>query len=148
MASRPTRRDAVQILAAAAAVPATAAPASDICFLEAREMTKLIRAKKLSARETLAAHLKQIERVNPKVNAIVTLVADRAMEAAKLADEDQAKGKPLGPLHGLPVVHKDLFDTAGIRTTYGSPIFSDNVPKRDAIIVERASKLTCSRAFR
>ena len=140
MASRPTRRDAVQILAAAAAVPATAAPASDICFLEAREMTKLIRSKKLSARETLAAHLKQIERVNPKVNAIVTLVADRAMEAAKLADEDQAKGKPLGPLHGLPVVHKDLFDTAGIRTTYGSPIFSDNVPKRDAIIVERASK--------
>ncbi|MGB8029512.1 MAG: amidase family protein, partial [Terracidiphilus sp.] len=83
----------------------------------------LIRAKKLSAREALAEHLKQIDRVNPKVNAIVTLVAEMADEAATRADEMQAHGEKLGPLHGLPVAHKDLIDTRGIRTTFGSPLF-------------------------
>lgn len=85
----------------------------------------------------MSAHLQQIERVNPKVNAIVTLLAEQATENARQADELQARGTLLGPLHGLPVVHKDLFETAGIRTTFGSRIFKDNVPKRDAIIVER-----------
>jgi amidase len=113
---------------------------SDICFLNATEMADLIRRKKLSAREAMEAHLKQIERVNPKVNAIVTLVADQAVENARKADEAQAKGAALGPLHGLPIAHKDLLETAGIRTTYGSRIFKDNVPKQDAIIVERAKK--------
>ncbi|MBV9745042.1 MAG: amidase [Acidobacteriia bacterium] len=112
----------------------------DTCFLSAVEMARLIRSKKLSARELLAAHLKQIERVNPKVNAIVTLTAEKATEAARRADEAQARGAALGPLHGLPVVHKDLFDTAGVRTTYGSRIFKDHVPTQDAIIVERITK--------
>src|SRR5271165_845647 len=135
-----TRRDALRTLAAAAAVQAsqlTAADSSDICFLTATEMAQLIRRKKLSAREVAAAHLQQVERVNPKVNAIVTLVAEQAMEAAKRADEMQSRGAALPPLHGLPVVHKDLFETAGIRTTFGSRIFENNIPKRDAIIVER-----------
>jgi len=135
-----TRRDALRTLAAAAAVQAsqlTAADSSDICFLTATEMAQLIRRKKLSAREVAAAHLQQVERVNPKVNAIVTLVAEQAMEAAKRADEMQSRGTALPPLHGLPVVHKDLFETAGIRTTFGSRIFENNIPKRDAIIVER-----------
>jgi amidase len=114
-----------------------AKPASDICYLSASEMAEQIRRKKLSAREVMAAHLQQIERVNPKVNAIVTLIAERATENARKADELQARGSMLGPLHGLPVVHKDLFETAGIRTTFGSRIFKDNVPKRDAIIVSR-----------
>jgi amidase len=114
-----------------------AAPASDICFLSAVEMAALIRRKKLSAAEVMTAHLKQIERVNPKVNAIVTLVADQAMAGARKADEAQARGTMLGPLHGLPVAHKDLIETAGIRTTYGSPIYKDNVPAEDAILVER-----------
>src|SRR5262249_52946038 len=96
----------------------------------------LIRKKKLSAREALTAHLQQIERVNPKVNAIVTLVADQAMEAARKADESWAKG----PLHGLPIVHKDLMETAGIRTTYGSPVYKDNVPTVDSIPVERIKR--------
>lgn len=113
---------------------------SDICFLNATEMAALIRRKKLSAREVMEAHLKQIELVNPKVNAIVTLVAERAMEAARKADEAQANGARLGALHGLPVAHKDLAETAGIRTTYGSRIFKDNIPQQDAIIVERAKK--------
>src|SRR6202011_3331380 len=86
------------------------------------------------------AHLKQIERVNPKVNAIVTLVAEQARENARKADEAQAHGASLGPLHGLPVAHKDLVETAGIRTTFGSPVFKDNVPAEDAIIVERIKR--------
>src|SRR5271167_3182590 len=132
-----TRREAAQILGVAAAAQLLSAAGTDICFMTATEMADQIRRKKLSARETMDAHLKQIERVNPKVNAIVTLVADQARENARKADEAQAHGAALGPLHGLPVVHKDLFETAGIRTTFGSPIFKDHVPKRDAIIVER-----------
>jgi amidase len=101
------------------------------------EMARLIRTKKLSAREALAAHLKQIERVNPKVNAIVTLVPELAAEAAARADEMQARKETLGPLHGVPVAHKDLFETRGIRTTFGSPLYKDNIPTADDIVVER-----------
>ncbi len=134
---RVTRREAAQLLGVAAAAQLLAADAPDICFLTATEMADQIRRKKLSARETLDAHLKQIERVNPKVNAIITLVAEQAIDNARKADEAQAHGAALGPLHGLPIAHKDLVETAGIRTTFGSRIFKDNVPKHDAIIVER-----------
>jgi len=135
-----TRRQASQILGAAAATPLLAGESPDICFLTAVEMAGLIRRKKLSAREVMDAHLKQIDRINPKVNAIVTLVAEQATENARKADEAQARGVTLGPLHGLPVAHKDLFETAGIRTTFGSPLFKDFVPKEDAIIVERIKR--------
>src|ERR1700682_5379230 len=101
------RRQAVQLMGAASAAQTFAAQAPDICFLTAVEMAGLIRRKKLSAREIMAAHLKQIERVNPKVNAIVTLVAEQATENAVKADEAQARGAALGPLHGLPVAHTD-----------------------------------------
>ena len=121
-------------MAPTAAVPPSAA---DLCFLSATELTSLIRTKQVSAREVMTAHLAQIERVNPKVNAIVTLVADRAMEGAAKADEAVARGAPLGPLHGLPIAHKDLVETAGIRTTHGSPFFRDHVPTKDAAIVTR-----------
>jgi amidase len=127
-------------LGAAAAAPLLATQTSEICFLTAVEMAGLIRAKKLSAREVMDAHLKQIERVNPKVNAIVTLVADQARENARKADDAQARGATLGPLHGLPVAHKDLVETAGIRTTFGSPLFKDNVPTQDDILVERIKR--------
>src|SRR5260370_27823192 len=138
MAETPiTRRQAGRIMGAAAAPLLLTAQSSDICFLTAVEMAGLIRRKKLSAREVLGAHLKQIDRVNPKVNDIVTLIAALAQENARKADELQARGATLGPLHGLPIAHKDLVDTAGIRTTFGSLIFKDYVPKEDAIIVER-----------
>ncbi|HEV3481011.1 MAG TPA: amidase [Candidatus Acidoferrales bacterium] len=113
------------------------APASSICLMGAVEMARLIRTKKLSAREALAAHLKQIERVNPKVNAIVTLVPEMAADAAAKADEMQAHKEALGPLHGLPVAHKDLLETRGIRTTFGSPLYKDYVPTEDDIVVDR-----------
>src|SRR5260370_30392662 len=135
----PTRRDALQALAATSVVTETlmAQPPSEICFTSAVEMARLIRTKKLSAREALAAHLKQIERVNPKVNAIVTLVSEQAMTAAAKADEMQAHNEKLGPLHGLPVAHKDLLNTRGILTTYGSPLLKDFIPTEDDIVVER-----------
>jgi amidase len=137
--SEQTRRQALQTLGAATLVSATsmAQPASSICFLSAVEMARLIRARKLSARELLAEHLKQIERVNPKVNAIVTLVPDLANAAAAQADEMQARKEKLGPLHGLPVAHKDLMETRGIRTTWGSPLYKDFVPEEDDLVVER-----------
>ena len=111
--------------------------ASHICQLSAVELARLIRAKELSAREVVGAHLTQIERVNPGVNAIVTLVADQAMECARLADDNFARGRDVGPLHGLPIAHKDLQPTKGIRTTFGSPIYKDFVPAEDSLIVER-----------
>jgi amidase len=111
--------------------------AFQICLLSAVELARLIRAKELSAREVVGAHLAQIESVNPGVNAIVTLVADQAMERAQLADEDFARGRDIGPLHGLPIAHKDLQPTRGIRTTFGSPIYKDFVPAEDSLIVER-----------
>ena len=113
---------------------------SEICFLSAVEMAGLIRRKELSAREIMTAHLNQIDRVNPAVNAIVTLLAEQALGHARRADEAQAGGAAIGPLHGLPIAHKDLFETAGIRTTFGSPLFRDNVPRQDAIIVERSRR--------
>src|SRR5580700_8105284 len=138
--SGPTRREVLLGTAAAFLMPSTLkADASDssICFLSAIEMARLIRVKKLSAREALAAHLKQIERVNPKVNAIVTLVPEMSTAAAAKADEMQADGEKLGPLHGLPVAHKDLLETRGIRTTFGSPLFKDYIPTGDDLVVER-----------
>ena len=110
---------------------------TDICFLTATELGNLIRNKELSAREVMEAHLAQIERVNPQVNAIVTLLPERALAAAEAADEALARGEEVGRLHGLPIAHKDLIDTKGIRTTYGSPIFKDHVPEQDGLIIER-----------
>jgi amidase len=110
----------------------------DICFLRAVDMVDFIRKKKLSAREVMQAHLKQINSVNPKVNAVVThVLEEQLMAQAAAADESLAKGKWLGPLHGLPVGVKDLHETAGIRTTYGSPLHRDFVPDFDCRVVQR-----------
>ena len=134
-----TRRDILLGMAAAPLLQDTlrAQAFSSVCFMSTVEMARLIRAKKLSAREALAEHVKQIERVNPKVNAIVTLVPELATAAAAKADEMQARKETLGPLHGLPVAHKDLLETNGIRTTFGSPLYKDNIPTVDDIVVER-----------
>jgi amidase len=109
----------------------------DLHLRTATELSAALRRRDVSAREVVAAHLDQIERVNPEVNAIVTLLPERALEQATAADQRLAAGDDIGPLHGLPMAHKDLHDTAGIRTTYGSPLFADHVPKRDYLIIER-----------
>ena len=116
----------------------TADASPDICFLRAVEIAALIRQKKLSAREALQAHLKQIAQINSKVNAIVTLVPeDQLLAQAAAADDAAAKGNWRGPLHGLPVAAKDLHETAGIRTTYGSPLHRDFIPDFDCRVVQR-----------
>ncbi len=110
---------------------------AEICFLTATEMVRRMRRKELSAREVLDAHLAQIDRVNPQVNAIVTLVADQARERAQSLDDEAARGRFGGPLHGLPIAHKDLNETKGICTTFGSPIFRDYVPDFNTPLVDR-----------
>ena len=112
-------------------------PSEELCELTAVELATRLARKELSAREVMSAHLAQIERINPRVNAIVTLVAEQAMANAAKADERIVRDGPAGALHGLPVAHKDLVDTAGIRTTQGSPFYRDAVPTRDALIVTR-----------
>src|SRR5712691_5376594 len=123
---------------ASSAATNTPDTSSEICYMRGVDMAEAIREKKLSAREVMQAHLKQISRVNSKVNAIVTLVPEEQLMAqAAAADESLAKGKLLGPLHGMPVGVKDLHETAGIRTTYGSPLHRDFVPDFDCRVVQR-----------
>src|SRR3989442_10151964 len=136
----PTRREVLLGMAGVLLVEGTLeaqATASSVCFMSTVEMARLIRTKKLSAREALAVHLEQIKRVNAKVNAIVTLVPEMAAAAAAQADQMQARKETLGPLHGLPVAHKDLMETRGIRTTFGSPLYQDYIPTEDDLVVER-----------
>jgi amidase len=123
--------------AAAAPPPSQPAAQRELCEMTAVELAARLARKEVSAREVMSAHLAQIDRLNPKVNAIVTLVADQAMTAAAAADEAIARRQPIGVLHGLPVAHKDLVNTAGIRTTFGSRFYRDNVPTQDALIVTR-----------
>ena len=108
-----------------------------ICGLPATQMAAMLAGGEISARELLAAHLERIEQVNPALNAIVTFTPELAAERAAAADEAHARGESLGLLHGLPVAHKDLALTAGVRTTMGSPLFADFVPDIDALVVER-----------
>ena len=111
---------------------------SDPCSASAGELVRLIASREVSAVEVMRAHLARIEEANPRLNAIVTLLPEETLlRAAETADAAVAAGDPLGPLHGLPVAHKDLTLTRGIRTTFGSPIFADFVPEEDALIVER-----------
>ena len=112
-------------------------PASELCFLTATELAARIRHRQVSAVEVMQAHIAQIERVNPRVNGIVTFHPERALERARKADEQHARGEPLHLLHGLPTAHKDLVPTRGVRTTWGSTIYRDFVPDEDALIVER-----------
>jgi amidase len=109
----------------------------DLCFRSATELAAMIRGREISARELLEAHLDRIERFNSSVNAIVTLDADGARAAADAADAALAAGEAVGPLHGLPVAHKDTHATGGMRTTWGSPLYADTVPLRDELVVAR-----------
>ncbi|WP_300008163.1 amidase [Pseudonocardia sp.] len=109
----------------------------DPCLLTAREMAGALRRREISARELVTAHLERIEEVDGDVNAVVTRVPERALAAADAADARLAAGEAVGPLHGLPVAHKDTHLTAGIRTTFGSPLLADHVPDADELVIER-----------
>src|SRR5689334_18678553 len=114
---------------------------NDLCFSTARELADLLQGRQVSARELMSAHLAQIEKVNPQINAIVSkLDDDQALALADTADRALAAGETTGPLHGLPIAFKDLEDAVPFPTTMGSPIYRDNYPTRDALIVERLRK--------
>ncbi|MCZ2805813.1 amidase [Modestobacter sp. VKM Ac-2983] len=109
----------------------------ELCTRPATELVALVRDREISARELMDAHLDRIERLNPELNAIVTLDAEGARAAADAADARLAAGEPVGPLHGLPVAHKDTHATGGMRTTWGSPLHAETVPARDELVVAR-----------
>jgi len=110
---------------------------TELAFVGARELVRSIRRKEVSSLELTEYFLKRIERHNPAVNAVVTVDADGARRAARAADEAVARGAALGPLHGLPLTVKDAFEVAGMRTTAGASIWSEHIPTRDALVIER-----------
>jgi aspartyl-tRNA(Asn)/glutamyl-tRNA(Gln) amidotransferase subunit A len=112
------------------------APHAELCYLDATELARRIRARDVSPVEVTRAHLERIAAVNPAINAIVT-PNDRALDEARDAEAALMRGELRGPLHGVPVTIKDCFDTAGMRTTRGSVLFSDRVPRTDATAVTR-----------
>ncbi|KQR76936.1 glutamyl-tRNA(Gln) amidotransferase subunit A [Burkholderia sp. Leaf177] len=108
-----------------------------IFYRDATELARLIRTKELSPVEVVKAHLDRIEAVNPKVNAVVTLMRDDAIKAAKTAEAAVLNGAVLGPLHGVPFSIKDALDTEGVLTQRGSKLFAGNIPAKDATAVAR-----------
>ena len=105
--------------------------------MNAIDLARLVRTKALSPVEILKSHLDAIARANPAINAICTLAAEQATEAARAAEDAVMRGHVLGPLHGVPIGIKDVTPTAGIRTTYGSPLYAEHVPEEDAEVVTR-----------
>jgi amidase len=106
----------------------------ELCYTGAKKLARMIRARKVSATEVMRAFIARIEEVNPAVNAIVTFLPEQALAKAKALDRKRAAA---GPLAGLPIAHKDIVPTSGVRTTFGSPIYRDHVPTEDHVIVER-----------
>ena len=145
-----TRRD---LLVAGAAAVAAGAVAETACnapgqkhenpptpgwqYASATVVAKAIQQKQVSSVELTTLMLDRIEKLNPKINAIVTVTADAALQRAKEADAALAKGEIWGPLHGVPCTIKDTFETAGVRTTAGAPFLTNYVPKQDAVSVAR-----------
>jgi aspartyl-tRNA(Asn)/glutamyl-tRNA(Gln) amidotransferase subunit A len=107
------------------------------------EAGRALRARKLSVAELTEEALREIERENPRLNAFITVTADLARKQARALDEELARGEDRGPLHGIPIAHKDIVDTRGIRTTAGTKIFSGRVPEADAEIVTRLAQAGC-----
>ncbi len=110
----------------------------DICWLSATELAKAIRRKRLSPVEVTRAILDRIDQLNPQLNAFVTLTDKAALRDARRAEKMLMQNSAsLGPLHGVPFSTKDLVITKGVRTTFGTRLFADNIPTEDAPMVER-----------
>lgn len=109
----------------------------ELNWLSATELTARIRAGEFSARDALEAHWARIDAVNPVLNAVIFEDREAAWAAALAADERQAAGEPLGPLHGVPITNKDTNETAGMPNTWGSPLLAGNVPTADSLIISR-----------
>src|SRR6185503_10439375 len=117
-------------------MPSSASP--ELCFKSARELAALIRARQVSVRDVVQAHLEQIARLNPQVNAIVSKLPDDACLAlADAADRRLAHGDDVGPLHGLPIAFKDNQPAVGFPFTRGSRIFERDMPSEEPVFIER-----------
>src|SRR5262249_9903188 len=111
---------------------------SELCFMSARELAELLHTRKISSREVMVAHLEQISRVNPRINAIVAKLDDaKCLALADEADQRLASGDLVRPLHGLPWAFKDMEAVVGFPLTSGSLIFKDFLPTEDTVLVER-----------
>jgi aspartyl-tRNA(Asn)/glutamyl-tRNA(Gln) amidotransferase subunit A len=125
--------------AAALSVPASkqAGPASGDLPQSIADAAQALRSGKYSSEELTKAYLQAIAQTQPKLNAFITITGERALAQARLLDQELKAGKDRGPLHGIPIVHKDLYDTNGVRTTVGTGFFRDRVPTSDAAVVTR-----------
>jgi amidase len=117
----------------------------EICFMDAVDMAAAVRTRRLGVHELVKAHVERCQRFNPRINAIVSNVFERALAEATEADQALTRGAAPGPLFGLPVAHKDTFLTRRIRTTFGSRAYSDNVPTQDSAVVayQKAAGAIC-----
>src|SRR5438874_10382729 len=111
--------------------------ADELCFLEITQVAALLRGRQVSPREVTRAYVERIDRLNPALNADITVFADSVLNAAAQAEQEIAQGDYRGPLHGVPIGITDLFDFAGVPTTMGSKILRDNVAAQDAAVVSR-----------
>jgi len=135
MSYTPTRRETLAMLLAASAGAQTV-PSSPMDWTLA-QASEQMRHGKISAVELTRACLSRIEKLNPKVNAFITVMAEQSLAQARVLEAELRAGKSRGALHGIPVALKDLFDTAGVRTTCGSAVFADRIPTEDAEVVRR-----------
>ena len=119
---------------------------TDLTRLPASELRELIATKEVSPVELTDAVLARADKLQPVLNCFVTLVPEQARAAAKAAEDAVVLGKPLGLLHGIPFAAKDLVNTAGVRTTFGSLLYENNVPKEDAVCAARVRRpaVSCS----
>lgn len=117
--------------------PVSGNPNDDPAQLSLLEVSDLIRKKKVSPVELTTTCLARIDRTNPALNAFITATRESALEQARTAEAEVMRGNWRGSLHGVPIALKDLFDTAGVRTTAGSGVFRDRIPTEDAEVVRR-----------
>src|SRR5262245_20068569 len=137
-----TRRSFIAMTAGGAAgslafgsMKAVGESATDVTTWSIQEAAEQIRRKRISPVELSNACLARIERLNPVLNAFITVTAESALATAREAEAEVQRGRWRGPLHGIPIALKDLFDTAGVRTTAGSSVYKDRVPAEDAEVV-------------
>src|SRR6187399_899709 len=137
------RREVVAGALAAAALTSGAARAAaagigdDLTALSITEASRRIAARELTSVDLTRAYLSRIERLNPRVNAYITVTGEQALAQARALDAETAAGRSRGALHGIPIALKDNIDTAGIRTTAASAVYADRVPTADAPVVQK-----------
>ncbi len=111
--------------------------ALEICYMSAGDLSRLVEKKEISPVEIVDAHLSRIDATEPVLNSFITLLADASRSAAQQAEKDIQAGRYKGPLHGIPVALKDLYNTGGVRTTSGSKIFDTFVPSEDCTVAAK-----------